>query len=430
MSAIRLLAAGMFESMSMRLFFLESLRGYATDMLALRALIIGLNFCVMIGLAAWLGLSTYGGLIFLWGLALVAATVLSAGGPLILLRDLTNGTGASRFMIARLAIFQPLILAVPAFFVLDIVWPAQPWMHILSVALAINLVVTLASVLRAQGAVGLSMALRDGGPMIALGLGAIWFEAPQAILSGATIAMILMVFLGILWSARLARPATDSVKMGRCDGGLSLWGTSVLGMLIAQMDLIVGGIFLSPEIFGLYAVLRRMANVVALPVSVATWVSAAAVSGAHDAKALQAASAAGSRIAWPPAIALVLIAVFGLCLSQFFNATALPVQMNVAFIILVGGAALQGFWASGFTVATLGQVPHYSANSRLLAVVLYGLGATIIGSDLSAVSNAFLYVFAISLSSFLLWAALRQRLGVDTSAAVLWRNKRVTWNLS
>lgn len=61
--------------------------------IVLRGGIVACNFAVMIVLAAVLGLAAFGELAVIWGLAMIASTVLSGGAPLQLLRVLTNGQG-------------------------------------------------------------------------------------------------------------------------------------------------------------------------------------------------------------------------------------------------------------------------------------------------------------------------------------------------
>ena len=69
--------------------FINFAKQYAMGTLALRGGIVGINFAIMIGLAGFLGLDAFGTLAVTWGLALMVATVLSLGGPLMLLRHLT-----------------------------------------------------------------------------------------------------------------------------------------------------------------------------------------------------------------------------------------------------------------------------------------------------------------------------------------------------
>lgn len=402
----------------------------ASGAMALRAAIVGANFAVMIGLAALLGAARFGALIYLWSITLVCATVLSMGGPMVLLRGLTNGQGMPACTVGLYAVCYPLLLAVFAWPALTAIVPAIDWLAVLSAALAINLSACVASILRARGSVMLSMALRDAGPFGALGIGALATGGLGSALLVAAAVLGLVALIGLFWARSMKCLAASGHAT---QGAMSLWGASVVGVAIAQMDLIVGGAFLSAEALGVYALLRRIANVVALPVSVATWLSAPAVSaafGAQDKVALQSASAQGSRIAWTPAVVLA-----GVGLAFVFGALVLPVavlptQMVLVFVILLCGALAQAFWASGYTVATLTDAPGLSFVARLIVLTGYLALAFCQGADLSPLGNAVAYVVAMSAGSFWLCAALRRRFDVDTSAAVLWRGGGLSWKTS
>lgn len=398
--------------------------------LTLRAAVVAANFGVMMGLAALLGLDVFGQLVFLWGAALVAGTMLSLGGPLILLRRLTDGVGMRLRDVVCMTFAYPAALAVLAYVALDGFWSSMPWAAILSTGFFINALTCLASVMRALGSVQWSMALRDAGPQIALGVGALGATggSAQGILWGAVFVMLVFAGLAVFWCVRV--PQRTSVICGdkRPMLDLSLWGTSVLGMAVAQMDLIVGGAFLSSETLGVYALLRRVANLVALPVSVATWVSAAPVSKAHgtgDLSALQNASASGAQIAFLPGTALFLLGLTCLpAISVFSSDATLP------FAILLCGAFVQVILASGYTVATLCGLAHFAAFARLGALLAYLITAHALGSSLSPITNAFTYTVAMSCGSLLLWVQIKRRLGIDTSAMSLRRSEAVKWRLS
>ncbi len=404
---------------------------HAVGAMALRAAIVGLNFAVMIGLAAYLGLAAFGALAVVWGLALVAATVLSLGGPLMLLRHLTDGRGVSSLAIILQVMLAPLVLAGLAYPVLCAVFPDLPWLPILAMGLGINLVTCLASIMRALGSLQMSMALRDAGPQVALGLGVL--TSPYLI-DGAILIQGLF-WLGLLAVAAAAwcvhHPGFDGLIRPRGEpAGVawSLWGTAILGMGLAQVDIIAAGHLLTPEQVGIYALLRRIANLVALPISVATWVSAAPVSaafGAGNHVQLQRASVKGSRIAFVPALVLFCIGLVALPMITD------SIQGRWVFIVLLTGALVQAVFASSFTVATLCAQAHLAALTRLSSILIYVTAVWIIGAAvLGPVGNALIYVGAISLGSFGLWLAVWQRMGLDTSAFVGLRRRGIVWRHS
>jgi O-antigen/teichoic acid export membrane protein len=398
--------------------------------MVVRAGIVGVNFAVMMGLAYALGLDAFGRLALWWSIALVAGTAFSLGGPLILLRGMTDGSGIHFAGILRVAVIYPAMLAALGYGPLQVMWPALPWLTLVAVALGVNLLSCLASVLRGLGNVQGSMILRDAGPHLALG--AALLLRPGDVLAGFATAALLMALAAGLAMLRITLPQGDAQRAWPRDAG-PLWGASMLGVGVAQADLIVGGLFLPPEVFGLYAILRRVANLIALPVTVATWVSAAPISaafGAGDVQGLQRASAGGSRIAVLSGGVIFTATIMALALAPL---VVTPAQLHIAqgvLALLALGGFVQVWFASGFTVATLCGFARYAALARLAMVGLYLAAAFALGPALTAFANAAIYLGATSIGSVALWWALRRAVGVDTSAAVLLQGRVARWRTS
>ncbi|WP_106745691.1 hypothetical protein [Yoonia maritima] len=388
----------------------------------LRGAIVGINFAVMIGLAANLGLAAFGDLAVIWGAALVAAPIISVGGPLLMLRALTDGGGMSVSAVLFQMTIIPAALAVLSGMIATAIWPTMTWLPILLCAFWINFVTCLASVMRALGSVNLSMALRDCSPQIALGVAAV-FMRDGPILVVAALGMGCIALPLSIW---MFRSAERRNIIGRCHAApapsLSLWGTSVLGVGLAQIDIFVGGALLSPTQIGLYAVLRRVANLVALPVSVATWVSAKDISksyGAGDTIALQAASRAASAIAF--------FAAFSLFLCGLISLAWVARDGQLVFFVLLCCAFIQAVFASGLMVATLCGLAQFAALTRGFSILFYS-GCTVF--VVGPVSNAMAYLLATSLGSLALWAIVRQQRHIDTSAWFLRTRPEAQWKPS
>ena len=400
-----------------------------------RAAIVGANFAVMLGLTFTLGMAVFGELVFLWGQALVISTVVSCGGPLLVLRNMSDGRGMRGTQVAWLAMVLPAIICGLIWFCAMALWPQTHWLAVIISAFSINFLSCLASVMRALGSVQMSMILRDAGPFVALGIAGIAraTEEPAAIVIGATLVVALMASAALLWCFLHHVPQNKNNANNQLGWTWSLWGTQVLGMVLAQIDLLLGGLLLPAQDLGLYAVLRRVANVVALPVSVATWVSAkpiAAAGGARDTVAMQAASAHGSQIAWYTGFGLAIVCFAGLGIASAWTQDIVTGIVASAFAVLVMGALVQAFFASGLTVATLGNQARLSAVSRGLSILLYMGAATALGGTLTPFTNAMCYAIAITLGSLLVWWGVWRRFGIDTSAFVLWTSEAVKWRTS
>lgn len=399
----------------------------AAKTMVLRAAVVGINFAVMLGLAAILGFETFGRLAALWATALVAGTVVSLGGPLILLAALTDGQGLRVGDIVKIAVFFPALLALFMYGIAVALWPAWPWAAILSVGVLANALGCLASVMRALGSAQASMALRDAGPQLALGFaGVIMGDAgAEAILISTAATMGVLALGGVIWVCRHAGARGMISPVARRYISVSLWGTSVMGMVVAQIDLVLGGAVISAEQLGVYAVLRRVANLVALPVTVATWVSGPSVSAAHgagDMAGLARASARGSQIALVPGLVLFVVGIAGLPL--------LPEGQAMVFALLLLGALGQIVLAASFTVATLCGLPHFAMSARVLMVACYLLWFQWWGAELTTTTNALGYIGALTLGGIALWWGIRRKLEIDTSAAAVLHAKGGQWKTS
>ena len=396
--------------------FFKFLHGIAARALVVRMGIVGLNFAVMMGLAWLLGIDLFGQLIVIWGLALIGSSILSVGAPLMLLRALSDGGRMTVGAVVCHLFLYPIALAAVGWVVLPLIFPALPWLPILAVAFGIHLITCLTSIMRSLGSVDWSMALRDAGPLLALGLAAlIWAENSATIMIAA--AFILAVFAGTAVCFCLVHP--DRNTLIRTDGprepiAMSMWGTSLLGMLLAQVDIVVGGAFLSDEQIGLYALLRRLTNLVVLPVSVATWVSSVPIAkafGGEDRIGLIRAAARANQIAVFPGLLLMGCAICALIVAQWF---AIGPEGTTVCLVLLAGALVQLGLAATFTVATLCDLAFFAGLARLSSLVIYLLLVMSV-PVITPTINAVAYVTAISVGSWILWSVVRHKHGIDTS---------------
>jgi O-antigen/teichoic acid export membrane protein len=384
------------------------------------------NVAVLLGLAWMLGLDGFGVVIVLWGLTLVGATVLGFGGPLTLLARLADGAGMHPRPLVLLCIVCPVLAAVVGALILQTLWTGLPWPAVLAAAVAVNLVSCLASILRAMGSVHLSMALRDGAPLLALGLAGLACSNPAEIL---WVAASILGVIGLTVAVMIRRHPQRRALIGRDKPAgvltANLWATAVLGMVLAQVDIIIGGQFLTPEQIGVYALVRRLANLVALPMSVATWLSAGGISAAHaagDVPALQGASDAGGRVALLPGLALAVLTLLALPVLTVW----LPDLQVQVLLVLLGGTLVQLAFAQGMTVATLTGRGHLAAAARLAGVIGY-LALVALVTPHDPMGNALAYTAGTSLCGALLWLWVWRGMGINTLARPTGRR---AWSIS
>lgn len=410
-----------------KLFF----QSVALGPLCLRGGMVGVNFLIMLGLAAHLGLTGFGRLAFLWSLVLFAGTCVSCGIPLVLLRIAANGCRPQTGLLIGLVWGVPAGGLIMLYAVGQWVAPDQPWLTLTILALAINAITCLASLLRGAGSVNGSMVLRDAAPQLALGAAALCGAATPAGLLAIT-AIGLLVLAGLLTIGVLLWMPVQATTV-RPKEASALWGTSVAGVGVAQMDLILGGLIFAPEVLGLYALLKRIANLVALPVTVATWVGAgpiARAAAARDTVALQAASLQASRVALWPGMALTAVGFGAVALLPQLVTVPAGAGARGVFAVLIIANLVQVWLAAGMPVATLSGLGSVAFRARLLMLGVFLAGAAATALYLTPLGLAVLTAAALSLGGLWLRARLQRELGVETSAAALWPRGGARWKHS
>ncbi|KJZ20670.1 lipopolysaccharide biosynthesis protein [Loktanella sp. S4079] len=390
---------------------------HAFGALALRAGMVALNFGIMMGIAAWVGMAAFGQIAVMWSTTLVVAPIIACGGPLLILRNASQGR-MSGFDFLVQAVLIPGAACVCVAFVSGALWPNMAWGEIVLGGFFINLLSCLASALRGRDSVNISMITRDCVPLIALGA-AVFIGGPDNALRGASLVMGAFAVFALLY---LIRAQMFLITVDVSKPSMGLWGTSVLGVALSQVDIIVGGSVLSDAQMGIYALVRRVANLIALPVTVSTWVTAKTIAQSHrdqDTQALRRASDTGNRIAFGPAVVLWMVVIVGL--GGLSNT-----PFMVGFI-LATTALLQVAFASSLPVATLSELPHFAAISRAMSVIAYAVMSIFVASMLG---NAIAYAIAIVIGCVFLWCVLWRKLGVDTSVMALLSSQGIRWRLS
>jgi O-antigen/teichoic acid export membrane protein len=328
----------------------------------------------------------------------------------------------------RVAVVAPLAIAAVLGTVVLVLPDSAGFRAVLFLALALGWVQNVASVLRVWGHVALSMLLRDGLPLIALGSVALWPASAELLILRAA-AVLWLTGLAALAYGVLRTRSEDQVEAVDAHQG-HLWLSSVLGMGQAQVDLVVAGLFLAPEVFGLYALMRRVVNLVAVPVSVAAWTSAGPISAAFSQKdraALARAAAEAAAVAWYPALGLAACGLLVAGVAAVMGHPLATPEAFAIFLLLLVGALLQAYWAATYPLANLGPATGLAVTARALSLAGYGAAAVLGGAEMGAAGHALAFTVAMSLGSWHLWRGLRRSLGVDASARVLWHRSEAVW---
>lgn len=413
---------------------------------ASRGSVVALNFVSMLVLAALMGLGDFGRFVFLWTAGSTLAAVSSLGGQAYLVRELSArqgnpSRGVSPAEAMRIALVLPFALlltvgaaAVTALPLLPAVGlqpgAAEEVLVVCAVALALNLFGHSGTPYLVTGSPNAAMIARDGLPQLLLLAAA--FVASR--LPGPTPLLTLKLFLAfaamavppLAWTGWV-RPRRKLWRDGdscRGTGLKSFWASAITGSLTAQVDVLLGGVFLSGADLGAYQILKRLANLASLPQIVANWSALARVGKAYagaNMPAVQQACRHAAKLTLVPGLLLVgaLLATLPL-FSRIYNIPLAEATWTV-FALILSASLVSVCCGVNFTVASQCHMEHNALRSRLAGVAL-AVGVILHQAhELTSVTLAAAMLCAAALSNLSLWWLIRRRLKVDTSLYCLLR---------
>jgi O-antigen/teichoic acid export membrane protein len=417
-----------------------------------RGSVVGSNFAVMIALAALLSPDEFGRLVYLWTFALVLSAVGTIGASAYFLREfsalLGRGDGAPRFNTGLLVLLGLILPAVviggligaliflardTSMFAAGIRPTTGELLATGVVAWLANAITNLASLSRVLDQVNLSMAMRDASaPMVlliaTLAAIAIHGDAPGVVaIFQIHIAIAAALVLG-WWGQIFVRDGRINRLLAwrRIDGFpdiFGLWGMQASNAFSAGIDVMAGGLFLGEAQLGYYQLVKRIANLAALPQMVANWAVIVALGKAHGAQdrdGIAQAVRQGARITLMP-LALLLplsaavIAGVTYWLGYPMDATALATAL-----LLLAAAATHSFFCSNGVLVQQTGLEYHALAAQLGGLALFG-ACTIafLTIDASPALLALAQWLAILAAALILWRTIRKRLGVDSSLLVL-----------
>lgn len=410
--------------------------------------VVGTNFFSMLVIAFLMKADEFGYYALMWASAMSLSSIVSVGVPSLLLRELSayqiNGyCGISRGHVLHLVLVWPVVLlvtvvglavTVPAILpVFGKLVPALgPTLLVAAAAFAINILNVIAVVYRILGHAGAAMALRDAGPQALMLVATILVAfrgRPEAqtsfaaffILAFATVAMALVLTQQRL-KEQFARLPKDHVA-GRRVLIAGFWGTTVANMVWTQVDVLLGGLVLAPATLGHYQVLKRIANLAAMPQIIANWSAVVQIGrafAAGDNGRIQAECRKALGLAVFPLLGLLAGTI--LAMPLIIRVFDLPPTSGtwIVMIFLLAGSATNVLFGLNFLVASQCHLEHHALGTRIVGLVVTALLIAGFGAK-GNIPVAIAYFAGMLSANVALWAVVRNRLGVDTSVAVIIR---------
>lgn len=167
---------------------------------------------------------------------------------------------------------------------------------------------------------------------------------------------------------------------------LSYWGAMLLNTASGQLDIILAGTIISPQTVGIYAVVKRLANVMAIASSIVVWIFAPRVSraaAAGDHLALDRAARSAVKLTIGPALIIALVMIVALPLwSSYFEVPRGTLLLTLCALLFGGQLSSMAFGAT-IMFATQTGTPQLAvralATAICTAVPLFYLGGYLAG---------------------------------------------------
>lgn len=275
--------------------------------------IVGMNFLSLLLVAALMKPEEFGAFVFLWAAAQMLSAVAALGSVNYLMREGSARQGdpdcgvtrAEAFLIALGYPSLTLVLiAATAFGVSTLmegipIVDAMDFSDVLAICIAAGTMIALshsATPLRLDEKQTFSMIVRDAGPSTLMVLAFLISyasddNAPRTVLvyfSGlAAVSAFSLFFYIRIAKVPLWRDGSGAILRRRGPELRVFWGNDITGMALAQFDILIGAAFVSNAELGYYQILKRLANLIGLPLVVTNWSATVALGKLYASKNIE-----------------------------------------------------------------------------------------------------------------------------------------------
>lgn len=248
---------------------------------------------------------------------------------------------------------------------------------------------------------------------------------------------LVLLCCAIVGATQLAMLAWHAVKGWIPVGGpdaepvrirelLAYWGTVLLNTASTQIDILIAGSVVGPVATGVYTIIKRITNILALPMSIAVWMLAPRISRASatdDRKALAAAARSGIRLAFYPALALTLaVAATAPWWFAWFEIALVRESVAILAILLFANLLSVAFGPS-MMFATQTGMPQVALKAALAAVIVSGVWMIVGGSFLGATAIALGQIVMYVIINIPIRSAMLERFGLEITLLQLLSRK-------
>lgn len=210
------------------------------------------------------------------------------------------------------------------------------------------------------------------------------------------------------------------------------WGAVSLNTASSQLDIVLTGVLLGPTSAGIYALLKRAANLVAIPQSIAVWIFAPRVSRASavkDTVKIMNAAKSSTKLSFLPG--LLLAAFIGI--SSFYWFAHFELEANQSNFLLLALCLAAQLTSIGFGLSHM-----FATQTGMPSVAVKAISrAILIAAATMFILTQFVGVFGIVIGQIVMFIfvnyptrkAMLSKYNVDISATnLIRRNRKIDQN--
>ena len=394
-------------------------------------------------IAALVGIEDFGKFSFLFSSSQVISVIVAFGGSQYLLRilptrDVIYESGGNYNVILK-CFFRP--IAITLFICLGwhvlvsyihlelVVQYKDEFLLIVIASLLLALLQNFISIVRVTGSANSSLLLREFYPyffLVILTLITVYFNYLSALslMIMFCISLFVCICMALYYSfdylIKCRSIIDNSHDVGR-DEHLSFWGSSIIGILYSQVDILLTKLFFGDVAVGIYALLRRVTNLISLPQVIANWtivVSVAKDFSLNNINSLRESAKRGAWIAFPAAVLMTII--LSLLLPIWFGIFGIELNINYIFIFIILSIAqlFNVFAGSNLLFAAQCKEEKYVLRTRitslLIGVIIMLMGGLYFDMKAIAIGAA----VAIILLNYMVLMHVKRVLGIWTSISL------------
>ena len=393
-------------------------------------------------LAAVFGTSKFGQFSFMFSAAQITSVIVSAGAGETLLRVLPEReakySGAGNLSIIAISFARTAILTALCMCLLYL----SEWIFddktisafkqeaqlILVVGFLMASIDTAVTVVRVLKSPTLSMMIRDSIPYLVFLVAIVvcsvaGFHSANILFFAFGVSSLISLIVALMIVAKSSNQWTfrSSVKVSAGSDYKIFWGLTTVGSAFSQLDMMVARYFFGDSTLGVYALIRRVANLVSLPQVIANWALSVGIafdyaSGNRD--ALEQHAIRGLVIAVP--MALVIGLVLSLSSPIWMGLFHIDITFTIfsALLVLIFGQLFNVMSGANLLFACQCGEGAYVLKSRIVAfltgTIMMWLGAHF----LSIFGLAIGVAFSIVLLNVLVTYHVRKTLGIWTAVPI------------